>query len=169
MKVGRLKHISILSQKIHVFVAETMDKVAESTWLFKSENNSVIGLADKLRKYGSDISLAKEIYFTLEVDEAVINYGLNLMQQKNCFLIGKEAINNAVKYADCSQIEVLFDAIKNGLRILIKDNGIGINSTLAQQGNGMKNMQQRAAEMGAVCIVASNQDAGTTITLTLNS
>ncbi|MFT3979786.1 MAG: histidine kinase [Ferruginibacter sp.] len=169
LQAGNREQAASLSEKISVYVAEVMDKVAESTWLFKSENNSVAALADKLRKYGSDISLAKEISFTLEAGEAVLNRQLNLLQQKNCFLIGKEAINNAIKYSDCTRLEVLFSQDKGRLGILIRDNGKGMDMNTVPQGNGIKHMQQRAAEIGAVCSIKSAPVAGTEINLVLNS
>ncbi len=81
--------------------------------------------------------------------------------------IVQEALNNALRHAQASQIWVL--ALwhpKGGLTLTVKDDGIGLPQDLTP-GRGMLNMQGRARELGASLEVVRRETGGTAVTLTL--
>ena len=76
----------------------------------------------------------------------------------------KEAINNLVKYSGATHAAICIQAKGSYLTITIKDNGKGFDVNAAQNGNGLRNMKNRAQKMRADLEVNSN-DGGTTISL----
>ena len=60
----------------------------------------------------------------------------------------KEAINNAVKYSDATQIKFTCLLEKNILKIGIEDNGKGFDMNTSN-GNGIQNMKNRAKTIQA--------------------
>lgn len=72
-----------------------------------------------------------------------------------------EALSNASRHAEASQVEVL---IRAGERVVleVRDNGKGITGDVAESGLG--NMRLRAGKHGGACEVTSAPGAGTTVT-----
>ena len=66
-------------------------------------------------------------------------------------------MNNAIKHADSSKINICFREENNLLIIEIADNGKGFNPDLNSNGNGLKSMQKRAEEVGARFYVESTE------------
>lgn len=64
--------------------------------------------------------------------------------------IAREALNNAVRHAQASQIDVKLTLANGTLLLAITDNGIGFApQSVRQHGQGLRNMQQRAQALGA--------------------
>ena len=84
----------------------------------------------------------------------------------NIVMVMKEAINNALKYAEAKHITVELEAGAHTFRLLVSDDGKGFDpGTMARQGNGLRNMKARAEAIGATLAVESAPGKGTTVTL----
>ena len=90
---------------------------------------------------------------------------LSIRQRKAIYLISKEAINNSLKYSACSNI--FYSLTANGYKgkLQIKDDGKEFIAVENNTGNGLKNMQVRADEIGASLRIQSLPGAGTIIKL----
>lgn len=76
----------------------------------------------------------------------------------------KEALNNILKHAKATEVNIILKKVSGGLVLTIHDNGVGINTgKLRQFGNGLKNMRKRMKDMG-IEFAIENKD-GTVITL----
>ena len=92
---------------------------------------------------------------------------LSIHQRKAIYLISKEAINNAIKYSDCKNINCNFDLNASPQQVLIRDDGNGFCIKKNMDGNGLKNMEARAEEINATIKITSVPGNGTTIELEL--
>ena len=81
----------------------------------------------------------------------------------NFYRILQEAIQNIIKYAKASKVEVIIDRDKDQLELLIKDNGIGFDLHDKRKGIGLKNMKSRAKKLNGTLKVNSLKNNGTTI------
>ena len=112
----------------------------------------------------------RHIDYRFEVDPSVPELQLPMESKREIFLIFKEALNNIVKYADCTV--VVFTLSKKGgmLTLTIGDNGVGFETPVsgsAVRGNGLKNMQSRAAGLKGKLSVISAPGEGTTVSLSI--
>jgi len=82
--------------------------------------------------------------------------------------IVQEAVQNAVKYAEASQIQVIFSLSENRLQFQVIDNGKGFDLEMVKAGNGLGIMQKRADEIEAILSVKSETGQGTEISLLLS-
>ncbi|MCW5558694.1 MAG: hypothetical protein KIT22_12795, partial [Verrucomicrobiae bacterium] len=88
------------------------------------------------------------------------------------FLLVKEGCSNVLKHSRATQVKLtlrLADA-PQGLDLTLSDNGIGLPeapaaSASAVGGNGLDNLQRRAAELGGTLEIHSDPGAGTTVRL----
>jgi len=85
------------------------------------------------------------------------------------YFIIREALSNAFRHANASDIEVELEYSAGHLRILVRDNGIGIDpqilSLAAEEHWGLSGMKERAASIGGRLRVLSHAEAGTEIEL----
>ena len=85
--------------------------------------------------------------------------------------IGREAVVNALRHSGGSSIEVGLEYAANQMRVLIRDNGCGIDPKVLRAGRdghfGLSGMRERAEKMGAKFRVLSGASAGTEIELAI--
>jgi signal transduction histidine kinase len=87
------------------------------------------------------------------------------------FLAFKEAINNVLKHAQASQVEIQIDVESDCLSVLISDNGRGFTphdcKADLRNGNGLMNMKERLESMGGSFECVSTPGSGTRVKLTV--
>ncbi|MBL0083573.1 MAG: ATP-binding protein [Saprospiraceae bacterium] len=101
-------------------------------------------------------------------DKFTENVNLTPTAHKNIYLCVKEAINNAIKYSQASNIDVTFTSQNEHISIEIRDNGKGfdISSAINFGGNGLKNIYSRIHEIGGSVSINSD-NTGTAVTLSI--
>ena len=85
--------------------------------------------------------------------------------RRNIYLIAKESVNNAIKYAECKSVTILFRQMHPGLIMEISDDGKGFNPDALTSRNGIKNMKLRAGQINSAIEIISALGKGTRITL----
>ena len=90
---------------------------------------------------------------------------LNPAIQEQVFLIGREAVMNALRHSDAKSIEVEIQYLRDILRMFVRDNGCGITPDAIQQARdshwGLRGMRDRAANIDARFGIWSRPGAGT--------
>ena len=75
-----------------------------------------------------------------------------------------EACTNAIKHSKDDVFNIVFNILDNAINIEIQDNGKGFNvDEKFEQSYGLKNMRERALEIGATFHIVSLPDSGTRI------
>jgi signal transduction histidine kinase len=119
--------------------------------------------------------VAQELVIPQEVDFRVVMEGLpralHPMIRDEVYRIGRESLVNAFRHSRASKIEVEVDYSASNLRILIRDNGCGIDPQVLRAGRdghwGLPGMRERAEKVGAKLRVWSRAAAGTEVELTV--
>jgi signal transduction histidine kinase len=98
---------------------------------------------------------------------------LNPAIKEQLFLIGREAIMNALRHSNATNIEVELQYRRALLRLFIRDNGCGINPDVVQQARdshwGLCGMRERAQSIGAQFGIWSRPGAGTEVRIAVPS
>jgi signal transduction histidine kinase len=80
-------------------------------------------------------------------------------------------VTNAFRHSGASRIEVEVDYATRHLRILVRDNGCGINAQVLDTGReghwGLPGMRERAEKIGAMLVVSSGSGIGTEVELSI--
>jgi signal transduction histidine kinase len=90
--------------------------------------------------------------------------------QTTCFRIAQEAITNAMRHANATQIDVDLRCENGKLRLVIRDDGIGFDVKSAQAqtvGLGLIGIKERAALAGGRAKIISSPNKGTTTDVSL--
>jgi signal transduction histidine kinase len=80
------------------------------------------------------------------------------------FRIAQEALQNVVKHAAATAVEVVLEVDRDTIRLIVADNGEGLGRDVAT-GYGMGSMHGRASLIGASLTVTSQPGQGTTVTV----
>jgi signal transduction histidine kinase len=143
---------------------EMVTGMSEMVWTISPDNDTVEKLTDRLQVYAAGMLMAKNISFRLECNEELKTRKLSVDFRKNVFLIFKEAINNAAKYSEATEVTLVVSKNDNRFIAVLSDNGKGFDISSGQNGNGLKNMVQRAKAFQSELQVKSEINKGTSVT-----
>jgi ligand-binding sensor domain-containing protein/signal transduction histidine kinase len=119
--------------------------------------------------------IGQEFIDEKHVDFRVVAQGLprplHPFIRDEAYRISREAVTNAFRHANASRIEVEVDYSPRDMRILVRDNGCGIDSQVVDTGReghwGLSGMRERAEKIGAKLGVLSRMGSGTEVELTI--
>ena len=118
--------------------------------------------------FGEEMQQGRSCDFKVMVNGTIRS--LHPLVFEELFKIGKEALGNAFRHSGAHSIEAEFNYEESELRIRIRDDGTGIDSTILRQGHryghfGLPGMRERAKKVGAHLDVWSRPGAGTEVEL----
>ena len=152
-----------LLDKIGNGARSTVIAMSDIVWIINPNNDITTNLVSRMKYYASEILSERNIQYRFRTNEVIEQIELNMQQRKNIYLIYKEALHNAVKYAQCDKIEIEFTGTDHEISLNINDNGKGFDVQHANGGNGLINMKRRAEEINAHFDICSAQNKGTQI------
>jgi len=87
--------------------------------------------------------------------------------QEQLYLIGREALFNAVRHSEATSIEAEVEYLPRRLSVVVRDNGRGIDPRVVRSGCaghwGILGMRERAGSIGAKLRIWSKPGAGTEV------
>lgn len=124
-----------------------------------------IGLKDKtlgegIKSLMTDLQRKVPMKVIYDIDTFEVPKGI----EDHLFRITQEAISNTLRHANGTQVSVELLNRDGHLLLRIQDDGIGFNpDEKMEQSYGLKNMRERATEIGATFHIVSLPNAGTRI------
>ncbi len=164
---GQYEQFSSILSKINNYAQETVEKMGDIVWAVNAGNDNILDIIQRLKNSFMQTTASKGIQLQFFTDPAFEKLILPIQVRKNVYLICKEAINNAIKYAACSHISLSFKMATTQLELFIDDDGKGFDLRKPDNGNGLANMQARAVELKGNLRISSGK-AGTTIALSMH-
>ncbi len=76
-------------------------------------------------------------------------------------------MSNAARHARANQIALSLTATETAVHLRIEDDGQGFDPSAADEGMGLSNMRQRAAELGGAVTIESQAGTGTAVRVTI--
>jgi len=146
---------------------DIITSLRETVWALKKETYSAEDCLLRIRNFVQPLSrYYHKINFTLE-GEAPATLELHYTKALALVRIVQEAIANAIKHSGAENISLLSQTSSAGKwHITVKDDGKGFQYTDTKtnsEGNGLTNMEQRAAEASIHYTIESVVGKGTTI------
>jgi two-component system, NarL family, sensor kinase len=132
---------------LSITAGELIESMRQIIWSMSEDQSSVEDLVVYASNYGRTYLADHGVSLTYGHSQSWPPLELSSAQRRNVFLILKEAFHNIVKHAEADHV-ILEIQWKNGLSMVIKDNGKGIPSADSiANGNGLRNMKKRTEEM----------------------
>ncbi len=155
--------VAAVLEKIGDDAREALDHMRDIVWAIRIENDEYRFMRERMQALGQSLCTAKGIAFEW------VETGLNdkseipLALRKNLFLIYKESLNNALKYAECRHIQVNLEKSRKHLSLQVQDDGKGFDPHTVPSGTGLRSLQARAAECHGKLSVQSSPGEGTAV------
>lgn len=150
---------------IVTFSDDTISQLRDTIWAM---NQNEISLASFEGRVLNFIDKAKTANNTIDfnfVNNTQTKIVFNAAQGINIYRIVQESINNTLKYAEASLVNIQLIMAEKNLEINISDNGKGFDIKEVQLGNGLNNIKKRADNLEAIVKIISKLNYGTTILL----
>jgi signal transduction histidine kinase len=138
----------------------------EIVWAVNPRNDTLEYLAGYLEQHAREYFRATSVECTLQMPAQIPAASLSSEVRHNVFLAFEEALNNALKHARATRVQIIMRPGPETFEVRIQDNGQGFgpSESLPEQ-DGLLNMRQRLHSVGGECEVASQLGKGTAITL----
>jgi signal transduction histidine kinase len=153
-----LNHISANSK-------EMVEKMSDIVWAINPDNDSFERIIAKIQSYAFNLCASKGITLHINIADEMRNDYPVMQVKRNLYLFMKEAVNNAIKYAEGKNIYLSLHKNGDTITAEIKDDGKGFDTSLSNMGNGLKNMKDRANSLDAKFVIESVKEKGTTVSL----
>ncbi|PHS62570.1 MAG: two-component sensor histidine kinase [Flavobacterium sp.] len=152
---------------ISSFTTQTIYELRDTIWAMNKTQISFEDLQSRITNFINNAkSVSSSTVFSFQISEDVNKqFTFTSVQGMNMYRIIQEAVNNSMKYAKASNIEVKINQNQENLELKIIDNGIGFNKEHIEFGNGLHNIKKRARDLKGSFTITSSDKKGTTITV----
>jgi len=147
--------------------SQMMESMDEIVWSIKPDNDQLHKIAARLREYTANVLENQLINYTFDTDENIVQIKLDMEKRRNLFLIYKEVLNNLLKYASATEVNISIQYERNAIQLRIRDNGVGFDLNQCREGNGLYNIRARSEILGGKLEIISAPLKGTQILLTV--
>ncbi|NNK29995.1 MAG: sensor histidine kinase [Flavobacteriaceae bacterium] len=130
---------------------------------YRKFHNFINSINDLLKETmaASDLEIAFNYNEDVEWDSLSGDTKINL------YRIIQESLQNIIKHANASKVDLDFERLEDLLKIRISDNGKGFDVRKAKKGIGQKNIRSRVQKLNGTWNVESTRGGGTTISVLL--
>lgn len=118
-----------------------------------------LGIIDSIKELAESLRITKKIALDFRYDSE-IEFFLDKNQKLATFRIIQESINNVLKHAHASTVEIELMHKEGRAMLTIQDNGIGFNPLLASKGAGLKNIENRVYLINGTFQIQANPGQG---------
>jgi len=178
-----LTHITLLSEesqiegeqelqantrKISATAREMARSLEEIVWAINPEHDTLEGLVEYLTQSADEFLEDTTIHSRLKAPNVLPDYSVPADVRHELYFAFKEALNNSVRHARASEIQIEFLVEPGRFQIIIIDDGSGFDPGSARpEGNGLKNMRRRLEAIGGQFEIRSRPREGTRIQMTI--
>ena len=156
--------------KISSFTKETIVELRDTIWAMNKEAITVEDLEARISNF-IDNAKTSLTGTNFEFKSNFDNENLHSFSSKdgmNMYRIIQEAVNNAIKHAEASRIQVEINCLKDKIEFQILDNGKGMDEEQNSFGNGLVSMKKRAQELQTKLLI-QKLEKGTSISFQIQA
>jgi signal transduction histidine kinase len=153
---------------ISSFAKSTIIELRDTIWAMNKSEITFEDLQTRIHNFMDKAKEAKEgIRFGFEMESKYKDIKFTSVEGMNIYRTIQEAINNSIKYAEASKINVVISKNEEVITITVSDNGIGFNKDEVVLGNGISNMKKRITDIKGTFEMYSKVKEGTRIKITI--
>ena len=152
------------------------NKIAEVAQLANEESRKIahsldsgmlkhFGLEAAINQLTEAVTSARSIAFNLSLQTKRISSDISL----EVYRIIQELVNNTLKHAHCSKVNLELTQVGNSLSLIYEDNGVGFNRSEIKSGMGLKNIENRVRKLEGELTIDSSKGKGSTFIIEIQN
>jgi signal transduction histidine kinase len=135
--------------------------IDEVVWVVNSQRDTLSDFVIYICKYAEAFLRSALLRCRFDIQNELPDNSLDMPFRRNLLLTVKEALSNAVKHSDATEVAVSIRLKGKALIVIVEDNGRGFDSRNVNPArHGLKNMTARMHDLGGYCRVQSSPGAG---------
>lgn len=154
--------LSELAADMERVSTEANRSLGDIVWAVDPHHDSLAGLTERVRAHCERMLQWSHVAHTIDCWHEGPDTSLDPATKRDIYLILREALNNAIKYAKAEHIRVVFKTSASFVQFEVCDDGIGMSGA-PKSGHGLENMRHRAEHIGGSLTIASDAGSGTCI------
>ena len=159
------KELEMIAARISESSRNMLVVMSDIVWSINPKNDRFDNIILRMKSFAYEILETQNRQFHFEADESLNSIKISMNDRKNFYLIFKETLNNAVKYAEPKNVWIIVHLVNRQIHFTLKDDGIGFNTRQYKEGNGLINMHRRAKDLKGTLTINSQPGKGTEVTL----
>ncbi|HGY57157.1 MAG TPA: hypothetical protein ENK44_15725 [Caldithrix abyssi] len=138
-------------------------EMREFVWELDPEKDTLYDLMAQLKGFSDTLFENTEIAFQIiGLDNRTEKISLPMNWRQNLLRIFKEGMHNILKHAkNCSSVLLEIQLSDHVLKLVLSDDGEGFDPAKVKNGNGLKNMKERAKTINGTLEIESRIKTGT--------
>ncbi len=164
---AELSHLSAEAGHISELVSGGIHTLRQIVSQLRPDLMSEVGFAETISKYVKQFQSHTNIECILDLP--VEDLALNADQSLTVFRILQESLNNVVKHAQASRVNILFTVRTESLLMEVVDNGVGFDTSnkSKEQSIGLLGIRERALMVGGKARINSMPGKGTHVSVSV--
>jgi ligand-binding sensor domain-containing protein/two-component sensor histidine kinase len=156
---------AILLERITALSTESVNIIRDIIWSIDPKVETVASLLGRLRDSMIVSCRARGMQLNVVIPPTIEAMSDNLTpeQRKNLWLMLKEAVTNALKHSEATELAVEASLDGKSVRIVVADNGRGCDPSRQNRGKGVGTMNMRAGILGGKMVMKTDPGTGTII------
>jgi signal transduction histidine kinase len=139
-------------------ILSTLDEIL---WAVNPKRDTFQDFTSYVCGYAEEYLKSSGMQCLFDLDPAVSDVVLNLPLKRALLMGLKEALNNALKHSEATELVITLKAQAQKLSMAVSDNGKGFDPGALKPGrNGLANMAQRMRELDGACVIVSRPGEG---------
>lgn len=152
-------------RNINGAVKELASALEEIVWAANPTSDTLEGFSNYLTQYSGAVVRDARLRCRLDIPVALPERSLPSGIRHRLMMAVKEALNNALKHAQATEVSVRLELDGARLVVTVADNGSGFDPATVRRGNGLDHLERRMVEIGGSCTIESQPAGGTRIRL----
>ena len=161
-----MKFFIASSKKIGTISRDVISTMSDIVWSIDARNDTMNDLLERIYDFTHNTLSVQDVKVSIVQKGLDKSKKIKINYRQNIYYILKEAINNIVKHASATEVNISIINDEKYFTMQIIDNGNGFDPSQNQTGNGLKNMWMRAERINGKLTIRANN--GTHIQFIMN-
>jgi len=146
--------------KLATLSQELMHDLRDVVWVNDPRGGELAEVLLRIRDHALDLFEGSGATCAIDFPKPLPERTIGPTAKRDLYLIAKEAAHNAFKYSGATAITIRFQLGPDGFRLELSDNGRGMAEGAQSKGHGLRNMRDRAAEIGCSLEAGNHSEGG---------
>jgi signal transduction histidine kinase/ligand-binding sensor domain-containing protein len=154
-------------KEIASIASTTQEMMRDIVWMLNPAHDSLDDLLLKMKETAA--KLLSPLPYAFKAPHGTLSDKVSIEFKRNAFLIFKETLNNIIRHAEASRVEITVSHDDAHFSLRIHDDGRGFDPARRGSGMGLTSLRRRAEQIGGTLGIDSSPGRGTTISLVLKN